>query len=310
MEPVAGRARHTAMTRMPGLRRTVLLAFVLCSGVVGGCATAGPGGPGTSGPGSGGTGPTGGSPDDLMVRVSQEGGFVGPMFLASRMPMVSVYRDGRVLTPGPVPAIYPGPPLLTLEVRRISPADVQRLVDRTLAAGIGGQIDAGQPAVADVPSTRFTVRTPSGLTSTAVNALGMNNGVSPAQKAVRDRLEALQATLTDPTTMLGAGAVSSAGPYQPTMLAALATAWTDPGQPGPTPREIVWPGPALPGAPIGGPGSIGCVAVSGQQLNQVLAAAGSATAVTPWASGGHRWSLTLRPLLPDETSCAALTGSG
>jgi hypothetical protein len=39
----------------------------------------------------------------------------------------------------------------------------------------------------------------------------------------------------------------------------------------------------------------------------VLDAAGSANALTPWvASDGTRWSVTFRPLLPDEGGCTDL----
>jgi hypothetical protein len=40
----------------------------------------------------------------------------------------------------------------------------------------------------------------------------------------------------------------------------------------------------------------------------VLAAAKTANARTPWVSGGTRWEVNFRPLLPDETSCADLGG--
>jgi hypothetical protein len=38
----------------------------------------------------------------------------------------------------------------------------------------------------------------------------------------------------------------------------------------------------------------------------VLAAAATANAATPWDSGGTRWSVAFRPLLPDESGCADL----
>ncbi|HVA85136.1 MAG TPA: hypothetical protein VNF73_02335 [Candidatus Saccharimonadales bacterium] len=30
-----------------------------------------------------------------------------------------------------------------------------------------------------------------------------------------------------------------------------------------------------------------------------------ASTLTPWTSGGHRWSIVVRPLLPDESGCPA-----
>jgi hypothetical protein len=41
----------------------------------------------------------------------------------------------------------------------------------------------------------------------------------------------------------------------------------------------------------------------------VLEAARGGNASTPWVTGdGSRWSVAFRPLLPDETGCADLTG--
>jgi hypothetical protein len=68
---------------------------------------------------------------------------------------------------------------------------------------------------------------------------------------------------------------------------------------------VTWPGPALPGKTTGP--EIGCVTATGAQAAAVLAAAGKVTAITPWLSGGKRWTVALRPLLPDETGCADLS---
>jgi hypothetical protein len=51
---------------------------------------------------------------------------------------------------------------------------------------------------------------------------------------------------------------------------------------------------------------LGCVVATGDQARAVLAAAGTADATTPWVTPDGRWSVLLRPLLPDETSCADL----
>ncbi len=36
---------------------------------------------------------------------------------------------------------------------------------------------------------------------------------------------------------------------------------------------------------------------------------GAANAATPWVSDGKRWTVALRPLLPDETDCGDLVGN-
>jgi hypothetical protein len=101
--------------------------------------------------------------------------------------------------------------------------------------------------------------------------------------------------------------VDQAAPYRATRVAAVATAVTDATDPNlPVSPERAWPGPPLPGDPMAtGPG-LGCVDAGVDQAAQVLAAGAAATAITPWTSGGIRWMVALRPLLPDETGCVDL----
>ncbi len=246
--------------------------------------------------------------DQLALRVEYVDGFVAPVSRATRLPIVSVYGDGRVITEGPVPAIYPGPALPNVLVRSIDPSDVRRLAARMVAAGVGQPLDVGQPGVADAPSTRFTVLTAGGKAVTSVNALNEESGVglSATQRANRHRLSDLLAALTDLPRTLGAGAVGPQHTYVPTALAAVASAWTDPGAGLPVPPAKQWPGPPLPGASLGTGYQVGCVSMTGDAATAVLAAAASANAATPWLSGGQQWSVWLRPLLPDESSCTDL----
>src|SRR4051794_35521993 len=64
------------------------------------------------------------APDDLVLQVAVTGGFVPPQTGAGRLPLVSVYGDGRVVAEGPVAAVHPGPALPNLQVQRIDAAGV------------------------------------------------------------------------------------------------------------------------------------------------------------------------------------------
>jgi hypothetical protein len=242
--------------------------------------------------------------EGLVLRVEHTGGFVPPSLIAGRLPLVSVYADGRVITEGPVPAIYPGPALPNLQVADIDDAAVQELVDRALAAGVGGTSDLGMPPIADAPSTRFTLRTSEGTYEREVYALWETpegSGLTEEQEEARGRLTDLLSTLTDPD-----GADTSS--YAPESVAAVVTPWIDP-EDGLAQPEVSWPGPALPGEGIGGPPDVTCVTATGGEAQRLLDAARSGNAATPWVSAdGTRWSVTFRPLLPDETGCADLTG--
>ncbi|MFI9639849.1 hypothetical protein ACIG87_07235 [Micromonospora sp. NPDC051925] len=242
--------------------------------------------------------------DDVPVlRIDYTGGFVTPETTVTRLPGVSVYGDGRVITPGPTTLMYPGPALPNIQVRTISAAEVTKLVEQARAAGVGSAVDVGTPSITDVATTRFTIRGPVGTEQLEVYALGEATGpqagLTAAQQAARDKLRAFADKLTDP-----AGAATQ--PYQPTAIAAVARPWVATPETAKQAR-VAWPGPALPGTSLGEGLDLGCVTVTGAAVQQVLDAAGKANTATPWTSGGKRWSVTLRPLLPDETDCASLS---
>ena len=238
------------------------------------------------------------TPDDLLLRVEQTGGFGTPAMLASRLPLVSVYADGRMITQGPQILSYPPPALPNLQVRRLSRADAQAMVERARAAGIGGPpVDYGHPTVADEPSIRVTV----GDDVVEVYALGEEGGLSADQLRARRRLRELVSALTDVAPS------GSDARYEPAAVAAVATPWRlGEGDEGlPEPPEVAWPGPDLPGESIGP--ETGCVvAAEPRAVRDILAKAAKATSLTPWRSAGKRWTVALRPLLPDESGCADL----
>lgn len=249
------------------------------------------------------------SADAAVLRIDQVGGYTSPAALAARIPIATVYADGRVLTQGPQTLVFPGPALPNVQVTRVAADQVDALVRRALDAGVGSAGDLGKPPVADAPTTRFTVNTDGGERSTEAYALAEGAGgalgtdLTAAQKAARQKLIDLRTEITD---LSAHGTKSEA--YRPAALAAYATPWTASDGVLRDQPAVAWPGPALPGKPLGG-GAVetGCVTVTGDTTATVLAAAGKANAATPWTSGGKRWQLTFRPVLPDEPEdCAAL----
>ena len=244
--------------------------------------------------------------EGLVLRAEMVGGFVSPSVTAGRLPLVSVYADGRVLTEGPVAAIYPGPALPNVQEQHIDRGAVQDLVDRAMAAGVTETTDLGTPPVADAPSTRFTLVTASQTYVREVSALWETpqegSGLTPDQQSARTELSDFLTALQDPP-----GGIEGSAPYSPTEIAVIATPWVDP-QDGLSQPEVAWPGPALPGEPSGGLPDTTCVSAAGDQAQALLTAARSANAATPWVTAdGARWSITFRPLLPDESGCADLT---
>jgi hypothetical protein len=244
--------------------------------------------------------------EGLVLRVESTGGFVSPSVIIGRLPLVSVYADGRVISEGPVIDIYPGPAVPNVQEQRIDRHAVQDLVDRALAAGVAETSDLGSPPVADATSTRFTVVRGSHTYVREAYALWEapmeGPGLTEEQQAARTKLSDLVSAVTEPTASDGSV------PYQPAAIAAIATPWVDP-QDGLAQPDVAWPGPPLPGEPSGGLPDRGCVTAVGDQAQALLTAAASANTSTPWVTpDGSRWSVTFRPLLPDESGCADLSG--
>jgi hypothetical protein len=237
-------------------------------------------------------------PTGLVLQVALTGGFTTPEELASRLPVVSVYGDGRVLTQGPQIEIWPAPALPNVQVQQVDGATVRDLVDRAVEAGVTETGDLGEPPLADAPTTRFTLVTDEGTTVREVYALTETppDTVTAEQAAARERLQDLVGVLTSVD--------GESGAYVPQTVAGVVRPYTggDPELPQP---DVAWPGPELPGSPLGA--GLTCVSATGQQAADVLAAAASANALTPWvAADGSRWSIAFRPVLPHESGCADL----
>ncbi|MFI7493727.1 hypothetical protein ACH9D2_03250 [Kocuria sp. M4R2S49] len=259
--------------------------------------------------------------EGLVIEVAHTGGFVTPEMLASRLPLVSVHADGRVITQGPQIAIYPPPALPSLQVQHVDEDAVAVLVGRALRAGVDESADLGSPPVADLPSTRFTVRTRDETYVREVYALGAetppgppgedrpggtDDTLTPEQRAARAELQALVQELSDPASVLPEDAVGAQEAYVPEAVAGVVTEWRDP-QNGAEPQPVPWPGPPLPGEPLEPRLGLSCVLATGEQARAVLDAARTADTLTPWVSeDGERWSVALRPLLPHEEGCTDL----
>ncbi|OJF13928.1 hypothetical protein BG844_12570 [Couchioplanes caeruleus subsp. caeruleus] len=286
------------MTTLRGLPTAAAAAMVV---LLSACAQPGTG-PGAGSPSSA---PPAGGDGGLVLRITQTGGFAGPDAIAARLPGLSVYADGRVIFDGPVTADYPGPALPNVLERVVPPEQVKQLTGEAEAAGVREGTDFGQPGVADASTTEVTVVTDAGERTVGANALHEAQAndplLTPAQKQAREKLRAF----LDRAEQLASG--PEARPYRPEVLAAVVRPYVEPGDDLPArPKEMQWPGPALPGEPLTTVQKISCVTATGAQRDAILASAKNAKAGAPWVSGGNRWAVTFRPLLPGESGCADL----
>jgi len=278
----------------------LLMALVLVS-----CA------PGTdAGPGGGDLEyPTG--PDELVLRISIEGGFVPVEHNLTRLPDLSLYGDGRLITQGPQIMIYPGPALPNLLVRNVTAEGVGEIVREAAGAGLTGpdrRFDSAARRIADLPDTVFTLVTAGGTHTTSVYGLGSGEelrGIPREQADAIRELHRLRERLTGLESWLPEGSVGPEESFEPRSMRIFSSTPPPPSEEGLEQQPIAWP-LAQPLAEFGEPvqpEGFRCGTVEGEDLAAVLQVASQANQLTPWESAGAQYALSWRPLLPDESGC-------
>jgi hypothetical protein len=242
--------------------------------------------------------PTGAS--DAIVRIEQGGGFVPEGYDFATPPQLVITGDGRVIQPGPVPAIYPGPALTPLLQRSITEAGIQKVLEALDSAGLlspppSYEPDPAGPQVADA-STVTLVVTADGTTYThTAYALGIEGmDTTPARRA----LAAAVSALSDLPTLVG-GDLGPEQTYAADSIGVLAR----PGTPedtaevdGLTPEVVTWPEAA---------GDLAvattCLVADATTLPDVE----GWTATTRFTQGDATYAAWFRSVLPGDRVCPA-----
>jgi hypothetical protein len=253
--------------------------------------------------------PTG--PGDLVLRLRHVGGFAPASFHFTQTPAITVYGDGTVIVPGPVPAIYPGPAMPNLQRATISPAGIQKLLEAAREAGLLGpdaHYDLG--GIMDASTAEFTVNGGGGVHTVSAYALmeGMQvpQGTDPAVVAARAKLATFQSMLGNLEGLLG----TDIGPwtsYEAAAVQLLVTNGAPQDDQGLGQEPIAWPLDT----PLGGFGETHpdlfqgerCGVVTGDDLEALRPLLAQANSLTPWTDDDAAFGIGIRPLLPDETGC-------
>ena len=246
-------------------------------------------------------------PDTVVIRVDWEGGFVPPGVNLSRLPLVLVTADGRVITQGPQLAIYPGPLLPNLQVRTLTPEALAGLLERAAADGLlvdaayaGGPIaDAATTVVRiTVDGVAYTQSAYALFESVDANGAEEPSGAPDAEgrAAMRSFVDTLtglpdDAYTGDPASYVADGLRLYSSAYVPDPAAD----W----------QPVEWPleDLATAGESAGDGLGIRCQVVTGDDLATVLPLLEGANSATPFRSGGADYTLIVRPLLPGESGC-------
>lgn len=288
---------------MPDIRKAAIALAVLVL-TAASCANEPPG----SGDGGGGIEhPTG--DDEVVLRLSYEGGFVPIQNHLTQLPSFTLYGDGMILGQGPQIELYPEPALPAVSRRSVSEEGIRMIVQAAIDAGLGDgdqdHSDFGTTMIADASTAVFTLSAEGRTSKVSVYALldlpERPNGMSEEEFTARTRLSDLAERLGALGQWLPEG---SLGPEEP-FDAAGYRLFVGPYRPDEQlPQEpATWPlATPLPTDDVDGSG-YACLAVNGEEWAELAPLAKQANSLTPWTSGGDRFSVLFRPLLPDESGC-------
>jgi hypothetical protein len=248
-------------------------------------------------------------PASLVIEVDNEPGLIGPTATLAALPTVAVFEDGRIIQPGPVPEIYPGPLVAPLNVRDVGANGVTAIRAAIHAAGLDaesteppgpGLPDAGAVVFTVVLDGREVVNRFAGPFGGQPGPGGPRGGSDGRQAAARDLL----GRLTDPSETWGGAAGVRETSYDPPGFRVFVVPGAPADQSLPQ-APVAWPltplasfGQAV--TPDRGIDGLRAADVTGTDADLLRPVLRSANALTPFTSDGRTYTLYVRPLLPDE----------
>jgi hypothetical protein len=230
------------------------------------------------------------------------------------LPSIVITLDGRVLSPGAVPAIFPGPLVTPIVERRITPAGWVKIVAAARAAGLlsgasdftGGMLPPGSGA------TRLEIVADGRvfeLTGDSSRIMVCVTTPCDPQPGTPEAFGRFMTSLSDLGTWL-AGDLGQEGMHLPAGFTIVAG--PPPDQQGLDQPPIGWPFPAGFagfGKPLADASGGRCGTITGDAAGALRAALGAANQLTRWRDpvDGSFHGLEVRPLLPgDGDPCEGL----
>jgi hypothetical protein len=181
------------------------------------------------------------APDDVVLKMSYEGGFVPVGYAFVNTPTLLISGDGHAYTQGAVPAIFPGPLLPTVLVRTITEEGIQSLLAVANDAGLLAPAPdySGGDGIADAPNTVVTLNAAGGSFVHSAYALGIDN----PESSTRAKLLEVTTAFGDLEKAAGAANLGVDEPFVPTAYRFQARV-VDPSEitgQDPAPSIVDWP---------------------------------------------------------------------
>jgi hypothetical protein len=291
--------RHEAgatAARLSRPARTLVLALGVLVGA--GCSTGARPGDGppepTARPSTERTTPPSAS-GEVVLQVRYAGG-LSPTVTA-RPPAITLYSDGRLVTPRLAPG--PAPAMPKLEVRTLARGALIRILAMAREAGLASEPTVSDPPTPDGVATIVLVRSDGEVVRNEFYGFSPRPGEPAARARLRASAQSLLAQLSDVESLVGRANVSGPAPLVPPRVA-LSARRTVAGEAGTGVRP--WPREAGELSALSAPPR--CKVVAGRQAEVLTAVLTSAPAGLVWEQSGQRWRVVARPLLPGEMGCS------
>ncbi len=239
-------------------------------------------------------------PQDVVIKITNEGGFVPPGFLFVNLPSLLISGDGRVFTPGASLEIYPGPLLPAINERSITEEGIRKALQLADDAGLlGGPLDYSLPegiGIADASDTVVVINVNGKIYEHRANALGFDTPDGKSSTPARDNLNTFVTLISDIAKVAGSANVGdehSFAPEQYRFQAAVVdpTQFTDP-----SPTVVAWPDGT--GAVLAE--SLQCATVDAAGVDELFAAA---TQLTFFEEAAVTYQLSVVGVLPGDATC-------
>jgi hypothetical protein len=238
--------------------------------------------------------PTG--PADVVLKLAYEGGFVPAGYLFVNTPALLVSGDNRIFTPAVVPAIFPGPLVQPMFVRRISEEGMQSLLGIVQAAGlIAPPPDyPDRHNVADAANTVLTVNAGGQTVVHSAYALGMGDAEAGPRKTLLD----VATAIGDLDKVVGEATLEPDAEFVPTTYRFQARA-VDPSEltgQNPAPTVVDWPE----SAGVSPADATDCARVDAAAVGSLFI---DATQITYFKQGDVVYQLSVAGVLPGDPAC-------
>ena len=242
--------------------------------------------------------PTG--PQDVVLKITYEGGFVPVGFMFVNLPSLLISGDGRVFSPGAMIEIYPGPLLPAIVERSITDEGIQKVLQLADDAGLlGAPPDYSLPdgiGITDASDTVVVINVNGKVYEHRANALGFEMPDGSSSTAARDNLNKFVTIISDIAKVAGASNVGEEHVFVPAQYRFQALE-TDPTQfTDPSPTIVAWPEGT--GAVLAE--SAECATVDASAVDELLT---TANQLTFFEEADLVYQLFVVGVLPGDATC-------